>query len=259
MDVLRVGSTGSGVEQWQNFLLGQGFEVVADGAFGPKTKGATAAFQQKYGLDADGVVGRGTLAKAIELGFGEVHDADTGEEGPNWPPPPSFGPLGSQERGNLFGTFRFEAAPTQGNPEGIVIRDNWALTNVVTVEVPQLKGKVGAPGSGKVPFHAKAAKQFKDLWQAWEDEGLLPLVLSWAGSWAPRFIRGSRTTLSNHAWATAFDINAGWNGLGAEPALVGKQGSVRKLVPIANDFGFYWGGHFKGRPDGMHFEVAVLK
>jgi hypothetical protein len=34
---------------------------------------------------------------------------------------------------------------------------------------------------------------------------------------------------------------------------------VRELVPIANAFGFYWGGHFgAGRVDGMHFEVAKV-
>ncbi|MGH8628263.1 MAG: M15 family metallopeptidase [Gammaproteobacteria bacterium] len=27
------------------------------------------------------------------------------------------------------------------------------------------------------------------------------------------------------------------------------------MVPIANAFGFFWGGHFSRR-DGMHFEVA---
>jgi hypothetical protein len=40
--------------------------------------------------------------------------------------------------------------------------------------------------------------------------------------------------------------------------LVGEKGSVRELVPIANRWGFYWGGHYNGRPDGMHFEVAFL-
>jgi len=30
-------------------------------------------------------------------------------------------------------------------------------------------------------------------------------------------------------------------------------------VPLANKWGFYWGGHFGGRLDGMHFEVAVLR
>lgn len=50
-----------------------------------------------------------------------------------------------------------------------------------------------------------------------------------------------------------------YNPLGARPALVGQKGSVRELVPIANKWGFYWGGHYSGRKDGMHFEVAVLK
>jgi len=30
-------------------------------------------------------------------------------------------------------------------------------------------------------------------------------------------------------------------------------------VPIANRFGFYWGGHYQSRMDGMHFEIAVLQ
>ena len=35
------------------------------------------------------------------------------------------------------------------------------------------------------------------------------------------------------------------------------KGSVRQLVPIANELGFYWGGHFNRR-DGMHFEMARI-
>jgi hypothetical protein len=42
------------------------------------------------------------------------------------------------------------------------------------------------------------------------------------------------------------------------PALKGELGSVRELVPLANRHGFYWGGHFRGRPDGMHFEAARI-
>jgi len=83
-------------------------------------------------------------------------------------------------------------------------------------------------------------------------------VKTWAGSFAPRFIRGSTVTLSNHAWATAFDVNVAWNPLGAQPALLHKIGSVRALVPLANAHGFYWGGHFQTRPDGMHFELSRL-
>ena len=88
---------------------------------------------------------------------------------------------------------------------------------------------------------------------------MLDRVLTWDGSFAPRFVRGSRTVLSNHAFGTAFDINAALNPRGTRPLLVGKKGSVRELVTIANDHGFYWGGHFVAKPDGMHFEIAILK
>ena len=95
------------------------------------------------------------------------------------------------------------------------------------------------------------------LFERWEQAGLKPLVSSWAGAFTPRFTRGSRSVLSNHAYGSAFDINAEWNGLGALPRLLSERGSVRKLVPIANELGFYWGGHFSRR-DGMHFELARL-
>jgi hypothetical protein len=39
---------------------------------------------------------------------------------------------------------------------------------------------------------------------------------------------------------------------------LGARGCLRELVEIANGLGFYWGGHFSGRPDGMHFELAEL-
>ena len=70
-------------------------------------------------------------------------------------------------------------------------------------------------------------------------------------------IRGSTRTPSNHSFATAFDINAAWNGLGREPAARGEKGSVRELVPIFEKWGFRWGGNFRRR-DGMHFEIARI-
>jgi hypothetical protein len=42
------------------------------------------------------------------------------------------------------------------------------------------------------------------------------------------------------------------------PPIVGEKGSVRLLVPLANKFGFFWGGHYRNRKDGMHFELAKL-
>jgi hypothetical protein len=106
-----------------------------------------------------------------------------------------------------------------------------------------------------------AAEQLKRLWAAWEAAGLLKFVKTFDGAWVPRTIRLKPTVLSNHAYGTAFDINATWNGLMRVAALVGQEGSVRELVPLANAHGFYWGGHWnydgKGASDGMHFEWAV--
>jgi hypothetical protein len=257
LQTLRLNSTGPEVEAWENFLAGQGFYwVEVDGKFNQDTHDATIDWQKEHGLTADGAVGAKSFAEALKLGFPGVEDTTSDEAGPNWPSKPSFGPLSYQDRAGVFGTFSYQPAGTAGNPEAIKITDNWPKDNITVVEIPQLVGVKGA-GNGHVSFHKKGAKQLQDLWKAWEEAGLLPLVLSWEGAWAARYVRGSRTYLSNHSFGSAFDINYKWNPLGAIPALIGKQGSVRKLIQLAHEFGFYWGGHFK-RLDGMHFEIAKI-
>ncbi|MEW6130028.1 MAG: M15 family metallopeptidase [Acidobacteriota bacterium] len=262
MRVLKLNTQGADVKRWQLFLIGQKFDPgAADGKFGKKTAAATIDFQTKNKLPGDGFVGNQTLGKALLLGFGIVEDPTVnGNVSASFPPLPNFSPLvGTAARQAVFGKFAFKHQPVPGNRENIVITDNWENTNIVKVQIPQLAGVKGAPSSGKVRFHKLAAKQFADLWAAWETANLLDRVLSWEGSFVPRFQRGSVTTLSNHAFGSAFDINAAFNSLGAVPKLVGEKGSVRELVQIANAHGFYWGGHFKNRKDGMHFEVAVIK
>jgi hypothetical protein len=260
MQSLKQGSTGPDVEAWQNFLVGQGsYWLDVDGDFTHDTIEGTKDFQKSQGLDQDGEVGPGTLKAAISVGFPDPDAAAaTGEDvlGPSWPPKPDFPSLGFMERAKIFGTFAFAPAPVPGNPEAIKITDGWDKHNIVTVDIPQLHGTKGCP-NGKVSFHTKGAKQLQGLWAAWEAAGLLPLVLTFDGAWNPRFVRGSTKYLSNHSYGTAFDVNYSWNKLGCVPALVGKEGSVRKLVPIAHAHGFYAGMHFQ-RLDGMHFEIAKI-
>jgi hypothetical protein len=264
MRVIREGASGEDVRLWETFLTGLGFYPgEVNGVFDRATNDATKAFQAANGLVADGVVGNKTLGVAISLGLPVVADPSVAEEGPDWPPPPALQPLISTEaRAKAFGRFTFVPAPTAGNPEAIRLTDNWYNTNVSRVLIPQLAGVPGAPHDGSVLFHKHGVKHLTTLFNAWQQAGLIDLVLSWGGSYAPRFVRGSRTYLSNHAFASAFDINVAWNPLGSQPALVGHRGSVRKLVPIANSLGFFWGGHFgykgKGRADGMHFELAEV-
>lgn len=250
--------TGKEVESWQNFLIGQGLLERSDGAFGPLTEDSTKRFQRAHGLGDDGVVGRMTFAKALTLGFGEVEDDPGLKESAAWPPPPDFGFLSASEREKLFGKFSFVADPQPNNLEAIKITDNWYSKNIGVVTIPQLQSVPGAPRTGQILFHKKAHNQLIQLWKAWDNEGLLDRIVSWHGSYVARFVRGSRTYLSNHSFGTAFDINAVYNPLGAEPARVGKPGCVRELVELANYYGFAWGGHMGGRPDGMHFEVAKI-
>jgi peptidoglycan hydrolase-like protein with peptidoglycan-binding domain len=265
MQALRIGMRGPFVLAWQNFLIGARFDPGgADGFFGDQTQTATMAFQSMQGLKADGVVGQQTFLKAMGLGFHLVEEPDTDDTGTNFPPRPSFRSLQStSQRMALFGHFDFAPAPASDEPERIRILGSWVKDNISPVSIPQLR-KTRIPNPPEtIQFHRLAAGQLQAMWVAWEKADLLDLILSYDGSFAPRFKRGQAfggpEALSNHAFGSAFDINAASNVFGRTPALAGQRGSVRKLVPIANEHGFYWGGHFSGRPDGMHFEVAFLQ
>lgn len=265
MRALRLGSQGLLVEAWQNFLVGKGFDPGgADGDFGDKTHTATMAFQSAQGLKADGVVGQQTFAKAMTLGFHLVEEPDSDDTGTNFPPRPNFQSLQStRQRMALFGHFDFVSAPQPDNVEHIRILGSWVADNIVAVPIPQLSRTSIAHPPATIRFHKLAAAQLRALWAAWESAGLLDLILTYDDSFVPRFKRGQANggpeALSNHTFGTAFDINEHFNKFGTTPALVGQRGSVRKLVTIANQHGFYWGGHFSERPDGMHFEVAILQ
>jgi hypothetical protein len=255
LPVLRRGSRGDAVLLWQNFLVGKGLLDQADGIFGQDTEDATKGYQRSHGLEPDGIVGSQTYSKALAEGFDGV------EFDPEFPSKPSFPPLvGTSGRQTIFGRFDFDLDFRPDNREHIKILGTWVKDNIIPVDIPELKP---VRASGQMEFHKKAAPQLQGLWKAWQAQDLIKLVLKFDGSFVPRLIRGAPlvkdfSKLSNHAFGSAFDINAKWNPLGHTPALVGKEGAVRKLVPIANDYGFYWGGHFTSRKDGMHFEVAKI-
>lgn len=259
MQILRKGSTGSDVEKWQAFLKGMSnnSDILISGIFEDVTDKETKTFQKRKNLTPDGVVGPKTLSVALQCGFSLMEDPTCDIDGPNWPPRPTQGPLDPADREKLFGRFSYISSPVPSNPEAITITGNWA-SNISQITIPQLRGIAGAPQSGNVQFHSLLIPQVTKLFNDWEDAGLTYLIMSWGGSWVPRFVRGSRTSLSNHAWGTAFDVNVAWNGLGVQPALRGETGSVRELVEIAYENGFYWGGWFPRRADGMHFEAYKI-
>lgn len=241
---------------WQFFLRGlELFMGDANGTFDEATRAATREFQRRHALVDDGIVGNRTFGTAMQHGFPMVADDPSLPDTLEFPPKPNFKALSIEGKRAAFGAYAF--VPVPSDPEAIRITDGWEAANIELITIPQLAGKPGANAAGRARFHKRVAPKVLQLFAAWEAAGLAGLVLSYAGSYVPRFVRGRPGVLSSHAFGSAFDINAAWNGLGQVPALKGKQGSVRELVPIANELGFYWGGHFERR-DGMHFELALV-
>ena len=258
LKVLRPGICHEHVKVWEEFLQGYGFhDTEVDNVFDADSVEFTKRFQKKHGLDIDGWVGNQTWGEALKWGL-DLLDDDVDRAAPEELVPI----VGTHGRMAVWGKMTFEPAGTASNPEAVNITNNW-FENVAMVNAPpidripgmQYKGKCVGAGPESVAIHRLVKDSFLELWSRWEEAGLLDRIITWAGTWNPRFIRGSRTSLSNHAFATAFDINAPWNGLRRVPAAVGKRGCIRELVPIANELGWFWGGHFTRR-DGMHFEAT---
>ncbi len=193
----------------------------------------------------------------MELGFDPFDwpgDA-TAPKDPFFPPlPADLKALTVPQAQALYGTFQWRLAPTPNEPRAIRFLDGWEAAHIRSAPIPQL-ARIAKPASPARQMHERAVAKVQALWQAWEDAGLLPLVRSFDGLYNPRVIGGT-TTLSNHAFGAAFDINEPWNPWGNPPAAVGAAGSVRLLVPLANEHGFFWGGHYRGKKDGMHFELV---
>ncbi|XWN29932.1 MAG: M15 family metallopeptidase [Devosia sp.] len=275
---LRRGHIGTDVLRLQTFLIDQGIPLQfgADGDFGPATLQAVRTFQGNNGLTVDGVFGRGSVTAALPFGY-----ANTGFSEPiprtqaeiqdalRWPDKPDDLQRPNHEvSDNLFGKFRYQPAGTASSPGRIRILDGWVRDNIETAVIPQLVNMVDRQSSspslmtnGEIACHRLATPRIQALFAAWETTGLLDRVLYYVGCFNPRLKRGAtspvRANLSNHSWGSAFDINSQENWLWEPDAIIGARGCVRELVHVANEEGFYWGGHF-GNKDGMHFEIAEL-
>ena len=271
------------VQRWQYFLRRQGISQIGkiDGDFGQLTETGTRFFQVQAGIPTTGKLDTRTLQAAASLGYTVLPD-DHYEQlkqagGP--PKPTNLRSPDAATRDASFGCFKFVQLPiaNRDRPERIVIRGScdgavadWVAANIVTVGMPQLELADGY--TGRFRCHRQAEPLFRTLFEAWQKADLLHLIISYAGAFDARYIKGGSpgdaahsarlsrdvSSLSNHAFGSAFDINTTQNWIGNTPADYGEKGCVRELVGIANKASIYWGGHFGGtRVDGMHFEIAA--
>lgn len=81
--------------------------------------------------------------------------------------------------------------------------------------------------------------------------------LKWPGNWgyAERKIRGSSTTLSNHASGTALDLNAPAHPLGKRGTFSSRQVAALNRILADCDGVLRHGKNYNGRKDEMHVEI----
>ena len=147
----------------------------------------------------------------------------------------------------LFGSFAdavgvFNYTPTGG---GRIAPDPaWVAAHISTEVVPIL---------GSVTCNKALMPQLKAALAEVVSRGLESEIHpgEYAGCYYPRFIAGS-TTLSNHSFGLALDVNTPGNQRGT----VGEMN--REVVAIFKYWGFGWGGDWR-YTDPMHFELDQIK
>ena len=269
------------VQRWQYFLRKRGIAEAGsiDAQFGLKTETATKIFQAAQGVAQTGKLDDATLGAAVALGYTDrPSNYYDDKKGSNFPTRPSTlqSPTNAS-RNHGLGCFRFIQLPLANRPEAESIHilgscdgtiADWEHSQIVDLPISQ---KVFAKGfSGHIRCHQLVAPHVQKLFQLWDQLDLLHLVIDFEGAFNPRYMRGASPgpnpqpatqsdqvdSLSNHAFGSAFDINVADNEFKGSPARCPARGAVRELVKPANELGFYWGGHFSSRVDGMHFEFA---
>ncbi|HEU5036350.1 MAG TPA: M15 family metallopeptidase [Nocardioides sp.] len=119
----------------------------------------------------------------------------------------------------------------------------WVTAHIVTEAVPIL---------GNVTCNRLIIPQLRAALEDVISQGLADKIHpgEYAGCYYPRFIAGT-TTLSNHAFGLALDLNVPGNQRGTAGQM------DRGVVAIFKHWGFTWGGDWK-YTDPMHFEMNQL-
>jgi hypothetical protein len=148
---------------------------------------------------------------------------------------PTGGTLGS-----VVGTFRY----TVIGGGRIAPDPSWVAANIRTEVVPIL---------GSVTCHKDLFPQLRAALLEVQQRNLSDEIHpgEYAGCYYPRFIANT-TTLSNHSFGLALDLNTPGNGRGT----VGEMD--RDVVAIFKTWGFAWGGDWRWT-DPMHFELSEVK
>jgi hypothetical protein len=142
--------------------------------------------------------------------------------------------------GSVVGTYRYRVI----GGGRIAPEPAWVAANIRTEVVPIL---------GSVTCHEDLFPQLRAALLEVQSRGLAAEIHpeEYAGCYYPRFIADT-TSLSNHSFGLALDLNVPGNGRGT----VGEID--RDVVAIFKKWGFAWGGDWRWT-DPMHFELSEIK
>ena len=131
---------------------------------------------------------------------------------------------------------------------GWIASDKPESIHVKSYAIPGTKLKIRC-AEAVSPLIVGFCKEFNEL--------IEPLDGGQLDDWgyAFRMVRGSTDRLSNHASATAIDLNATKHPLGKIGTFPAEK--VPMIRALAKKYGLFWGGDYKNRPDEMHFEINV--
>lgn len=116
------------------------------------------------------------------------------------------------------------------------------------------------PGTDRrVSLREGAPGQLLVHWASWFNDHIEAVGTGQVDDWgyAERTIRGSSTTLSNHASGTAIDLNATRHPLGKQGTFTAGQASRIRKELAKYEGAIRWGGDYHGRKDEMHFEIMA--
>lgn len=239
----------------QRLLLARGFARVgdADGRCGPNTIAAIEDFQSGFMRRPDGRIDPG--------GRSWAHLSGTYSGQASVPPTPATG------ASSVTRTVPIPAASTV-NPGLKPVRNGLMLSLLGDPRGGQYSSQCEPPTDPKLRRNIVL-----DTVGPFRVTGLLPAVLSLkavmrdiqaeqpavhqalgtAGMLCCRLVRGSSSSISNHAWGTAIDLTL--NGVLDVYGDGRVQFGLTQIAPIFNRHGWYWGVSF-GKEDGMHFEAS---
>ena len=128
----------------------------------------------------------------------------------------------------------------------------WEETKIRRVNLPHPLPLSGDPTTSitRVTCHVLLTDVLRDALRAIDTAGKWSALVSYGGGFNFRLKRGSGE-ISLHAWGIAWDFDPEHNALGSNGTM------DPAIIEIFEARGFFWGGHFKGRKDPMHFQYAT--